>query len=119
MTYHPPAKIEPYNLLLNLHEVGKNAQQIYSGESVEVLPALMRAGGSPGGARPKVLVGIKGKEMIAGDVDLPEGFEHWIVKFCAKVDIRDAGPMEYAYALMARAAGIDMPETRLFKGGKN
>jgi len=75
----------------------------------------MRAGGSPGGARPKVLVGVKGDTVISGEDDLPDGFEHWIVKFAAKDDIRDAGPMEFAYSLMAKAAGLDMPETRLFE----
>ena len=118
LTYHPPAEVERDDQLIDLHEVGKNAQQIYSGEAVEVLPELMRAGGSPGGARPKVLIGLKGKQIISGENDLPDGFEHWIVKFAAKVDVRDAGPMEYAYAEMARTAGIDMPETTLFKAGK-
>lgn len=119
LTYHPPADVERGDQLIDLHEVGKNAQEIYSGDAVEVLPVLMRAGGSPGGARPKVLVGIKGEQILSGEDDLPDGFEHWIVKFSAKVDARDAGPIEFAYAQMARAAGIDMPETRLFKVGKN
>ena len=79
----------------------------------------MRAGGSPGGARPKVLIGLKGKQIISGENDLPDGFEQWIVKFAAKVDVRDAGPMEYAYAEMARTApAIDMPETTLFSAAK-
>jgi len=47
--------------------------------------------------------------------NLPEGAEHWMVKFAARADARDAGPVEYAYSLMARAAGIEMPETRLFE----
>jgi serine/threonine-protein kinase HipA len=119
LTYHPPAEAEHDDQLIDLQAVGKNAQEIYSGEAVEVLPVLMRAGGSPGGARPKVLVGVKGNQIISGENDLPDGFEHWIVKFSAKADVRDAGPMEFAYASMARAAGIDFPETRLFKAGKN
>ncbi len=73
------------------------------------------AGGSPGGARPKVLIGVRGDKIISGEDDLPDGFEHWMVKFSAKADARDAGPIEQAYAAMARAAGIDMPETRLFR----
>lgn len=119
LTYHPPAELERNQELLDLHEIGKNAQEIYSGEAVEVLPQLMRAGGSPGGARPKALIGVKGNQIISGDDDLPDGFEPWIVKFSAKVDRHDAGPMELAYAAMAKAAGIDMPETRLFKVAKN
>jgi len=119
LTYHPPFEAESDEQLLDLHEVGKNAQRIYRGEPVEALPELMRAGGSPGGARPKVVVGVKGNRIISGEDDLPDGFEHWIVKFCAEDDVGSAGPTEFAYAAMARAAGIDMPETRLFKAAKN
>jgi serine/threonine-protein kinase HipA len=118
LTYHPPQETEYSDRLIDLHEVGKNARQILSGEAAEVLPALMRAGGSPGGARPKVLIGLKGDQIISGEDDLPDGFAHWMVKFSAKADLRDAGPIEFAYAEMARAAGIDFPETRLFKVAK-
>ena len=119
LTYHPPAEVEHDDRLIDLHEIGQNAQQIYSGEAVEVLPALMRAGGSPGGARPKVLIGVHGNKIISGEDDLPDGYEHWIVKFSAKADVRDAGPMEFAYLQMARAAGIDVPPARLFRVGKS
>lgn len=118
LTYHPPTEVERDEQLLDLHKVGINAQQIYTGEAVDVLPELMRAGGSPGGARPKVLIGIKGNQIISGEDDLPGGFEHWIVKFCAKADLGSAGPMEFAYSTMAREAGIDMPQSRLLKAGK-
>jgi len=119
LTYHPPAEVESDPGLFDLYEIGRNAQQIFGGEAVEVLPQLMRAGGSPGGARPKVLVGVNGDQLVSGEDDLPDGFEHWIVKFCATIDVRDAGPMEFAYAAMARAAGIDVPPARLFKVKKN
>jgi serine/threonine-protein kinase HipA len=118
LTYHPPEEIERDDRLLDLEALGKNAEEIYSGEAVEVLPALLRAGGSPGGARPKILVGLKGKQIISGEDDLPTGFEHWIVKFSARSDARDAGPVEYAYALMAKAAGIDMPPVTLLHASR-
>lgn len=113
LTYHPPQCVERDDRLLDLHEIGQNAEAILRGEAVEILPALMRAGGSPAGARPKILVGLRGDEVISGEDDLPDGFSHWIVKFPARADSRDAGPLEYAYSLMARAAGVDIPETRL------
>ena len=119
LTYHPPAQVERDNRSIDLHELGKNAQEVFSGAAVEVLPALLRAGGSPGGARPKVLIGVHGDKIISGEDDLPDGFEHWMVKFSAKSDARDAGPIEQAYADMARAAGIDMPQTRLFRVAKD
>lgn len=63
---------------------------------MQVLPELMRAGGSPGGAGPKVLVGIKGNQIVSGEDELPDGYPHWIIKFSSKADARDAGPVEYA-----------------------
>ncbi len=115
LTYHPPREIDRDDRLIDLHQLGCNAEDFLAGRAAEVLPELMRAGGSPGGARPKVLVGIHDDQIISGEDDLPNGFEHWIVKFTAKAEARDAGPVEYAYSLMAQAAGIDMPQTRLFE----
>lgn len=115
LTYHPAREIEPADHLLDLVALGTNAEEVLAGEAAEVLPALMRAGGSPAGARPKVLVGVQGNHLISGEGDLPEGFEHWLIKFATRQDAGDAGPVEYAYSLMAKAAGIEMPETRLFE----
>ena len=120
LTYHPPREVKRDDQLIDLYELGCNAQDVLAGDAAVVLPQLMRAGGSPGGARPKVLVGVRDNQIISGEGDLPAGFlasggEHWIVKFATKSDARHAGPVEYAYSLMARAAGIDMPQTRLFE----
>ncbi len=120
LTYHPPA--DPADRdpqTLDLHEMAQASEQVLQGTSEEVLPRLMRAGGSPGGARPKVLVGARGDELLSGEQDLPEGFAHWIVKFRAREDPPDAGAVEMAYALMARDAGITMPEARLFETSRN
>jgi serine/threonine-protein kinase HipA len=116
LTFHPPNNdLERDEELLNLYELGQNARAVLAGEATAVLPQLMRAGGSPGGARPKVLVGVQGEQIISGETDLPAGFDPWIVKFTAKADGRDAGRIEFAYAAMARAAGIHVPETRLLQ----
>jgi serine/threonine-protein kinase HipA len=118
LTYHPPADRENIDAsVFDLHDLARQSQEIISGAAVDVLPQLLRAGGTPGGARPKVLVGFNPVTggVISGEDDLPEGFEHWIVKFPAKADNPDTGAVEYAYSLMAAAAGIDMPPTRLFE----
>jgi len=117
LTYHPPTdRSSMDDTILNLHELASLSQQIFAGNEVEILPLLLRAGGSPGGARPKVLVGYNAQDqtIIAGDDILPSGYTHWIVKFSAREDARNGGPVEYAYSQMACAAGIAMPETRLF-----
>ena len=116
LTYHPPADATDQDpQLLDLHEMAEASEEILRGTAKEVLPQLLRAGGSPGGARPKVLIGVKGDEIVSGEGDLSEGFAHWMVKFRATEDPPDAGPVELAYSFMARDAGIDMPPTRLFE----
>jgi serine/threonine-protein kinase HipA len=127
LTYHPAARqvdTDSDTDGFDLAELFRNAREVYAGQAAEVLPQLIKAGSSPGGARPKVLVGYNPatNEILSGEDDLPHGFEHWIVKFVAAEDAphapekpAQAGPIEYAYSLMARAAGVEMPETRLFE----
>ena len=120
LTYEPVTGPESDALLVDIHEMAKNAGQVYAGTSEEVLPELFRAGGSPGGARPKALIAIKsaikGDQVVTGDGELQSGFKSWLVKFNAKDDFSDAGNIEYAYSLMAKDAGIEMPETQLLEG---
>jgi serine/threonine-protein kinase HipA len=118
LTYHPSEGFERGAPSLDLSVLDQAARKVLQGESGEVLPQLVRAGGSPGGARPKVLVGIKGDEVLSGEDELPEGFEHWLVKFGSLADGAGMGRIEYAYSLMARAAGLKMCQTRLFFGGR-
>ena len=118
LTYHPPTDRDNDDAgVFDLHDLARQSQDLLAGVAVDVLPQLLRAGGSPGGARPKVLVGFNTGtgNVISGADDLPAGFEHWIVKFAARTDTRDVGAIEYAYSLMAGAAGIDLPPTRLFE----
>lgn len=118
LTYHPPADATVANAgRFDLHDLAGHSQEILAGSAVEVLPELLRAGGSPGGARPKVLVGFDPEtgDVISGEDDLPDDFEHWIVKFFGQTDPDDVGAVEYAYSLMASDAGIEMPPTRLFE----
>jgi serine/threonine-protein kinase HipA len=61
---------------------------------------LLNLGGSSAGARPKVLLNLEG--------------DNWIIKFRSSIDLKDMGSIEYAYHLMAMAAGLDVPEAKLF-----
>ncbi len=119
LTYHPPVGAEGQAAsLLDLGEMVRASREVLAGSAREVLPQLLRAGGSPGGARPKVLVGVSGETILSGEDDLPEGYAHWIVKFYADDEERDAGAIEFVYATMAREAGIAMPPVRLFETGR-
>lgn len=73
--------------------------EAYDGAGIE---AFLCRGGSPGGARPKIFTRFEGKE--------------WLVKFRAKYDPQDIGEAEYRYSQLAKACGVEMPETRLFEG---
>lgn len=115
LTYEPAMEHEKSaSGKFGLHLLAEHSREIMEGQSDTVLPQLMLAGGSPGGARPKVLVGIHGDQIISGEDELPQNFEHWIIKFNSKNDLPDSGTVEYAYSMMARGAGINMPETRIF-----
>jgi len=118
LTYHPPAENEPADPgLLDLHEMALQSREILEGSAATVLPQLLKAGGSPGGARPKVLVGFNADSdgLISGENNLPDGYDHWMVKFPGQADSVGVGALEYAYSLMAHQAGIEMPSTRLFE----
>jgi serine/threonine-protein kinase HipA len=62
----------------------------------------------------------------SGQVDLLPGFSHWLIKFDGVSGNRDKdrladpqgyGVIEYTYAQMARAAGIEISECRLLEEG--
>ena len=100
-----------------------------SGTSSESLYALFQVGTSAGGARPKAVIGINKArtEIRSGQVDLPEGFEHYLLKFdgvaersATKETFGDPGGfgrMEHAYYLMAKDAGISMSDCELLMDG--
>jgi len=83
---------------------------------------LAEIGSTAGGAQPKALIALTDDSKPrywTGARDIPAGFEPWLVKFSVpREDLAWDGRIEYAYSLMARAAGIDMPATRLLKAEK-
>jgi serine/threonine-protein kinase HipA len=119
LTYHPATnESDLWDGELNLNELANQSYSILKGQICHVLPALRIAGGSPGGARPKVLVGIKDDKIIFDIEELPDGFAHWMIKFHSSDEDMEDGLLEYAYAMMAKKAGINIPEFRLFNTNK-
>ena len=75
--------------------------------------------GSSAGARPKILVSIsKDEKLEITKSDPKTSHDNWIIKFRSSTDPKDIGCIEYAYHLMAKAAGLDVPEAKLFKSKK-
>ncbi len=88
-------------------------QRDIAAADIDTLQAIQ---GGSGGVRPKIMVGMDAtRQRVVPDFGqtLPAGFDHWMIKFRATDDPADIGAEEFAYALMAREAGIDMPETHL------
>ncbi len=95
----------------------------------EALLTMMQVGTSAGGARAKAIVGINKErtELRSGQVDLPAGFEHYLLKFDGVIerssthetfgDPQGFGRMEYAYYLMARECGINISDCELLVDG--
>ncbi|MDQ6981673.1 MAG: type II toxin-antitoxin system HipA family toxin [Mariprofundus sp.] len=117
LSYRPSMRDGQCNDLFDIQQVAEESVRLFEGEINDVLPAIARAGGSSGGARPKVLVGICDHKMVSGEKGIPDGYEHWIIKFAAKKDLAIAGKHEFACYLMAKDAGLDMMESRLFHVG--
>ncbi len=87
---------------------------------------LISVGTSAGGARAKAVIAWNREtgDVRSGQIAARPGYEHWIVKFDGVTGNRDHGDkddgteftrIEYAYHLMAVAAGIDMSECLLLR----
>ena len=94
----------------------------------EALLTILRVGTSAGGARPKAVVAYNSEtgDLRSGQVDAPEGYEHWLLKLdgvdennpAAYSETMNYGCLEYAYYKMVLACGIDMMECRLLEDGR-
>ena len=102
---------------IELDAIAAEMTVVLQGESSFAIDELYEMGGSSGGARPKILVGYNPKKdhLIHGIEPLPNGYEHWLIKFPSSNDRSDIAQIEYAYYKMALAAGIEMHHSRLFE----
>lgn len=97
------------------------------GDQRSALGHILAVGTSAGGARAKAVIAWNPQtgEVRSGQVTAEAGFEHWLLKFDGIAENSDKelndpqgfGRIEYAYYLMARAAEIDMSESRLLEEG--
>ena len=102
--------------ILKLDKIAREVATVLAGAQGAVIEELLRLNGASAGARPKVVVQVRAdkKAIMYGPQTLPPGYAHWMIKFASAQDDSTTGATEYAYSLMARAAGMAMPETHLF-----
>lgn len=99
----------------HFHDAGKE----------KALRDILSVGTAAGGARAKAVIAWNPatSELRSGQIAAGEGFEHWLLKFDGVSGNKDKeledpqgyGTIEFAYHLMARAAGITMSACRLLE----
>jgi serine/threonine-protein kinase HipA len=116
LTFEPADDVELTETDTTLVKLAEEVNTVLTGVDVDVLRDLIVLGGSPHGARPKVLVGYNAaKDTICTGPDA----DHvpYLVKFPAKNEHKEVCAVEHAYCETARVCGIDVPLTRHFELG--
>ncbi len=92
-----------------------------SNDEAHALLDIIRVGTSAGGARAKAVIAInKHNTVRSGQLDVPEGYSHWLIKLDGVSDEelgkpKGHGRIEFAYYKMALDCGIIMSESRLLE----
>ena len=108
-------------------DVLSRRQNLHVSSSEGGFGQIIRVGTSAGGARAKALVAWNEEtgDLRSGQIDAGPGYGYWLLKFdgvSANADKESADApcytrIEFAYYLMARAAGVQMSECRLLEEG--
>ena len=132
LTFHPETYPPAHATAVEMNELVTAARAALQGHlgdeplRTRAMQDLLAVGTSAGGAHAKAVLAWNRTtgEMRAGNVDVPPGFEQWLLKIDGLDDTgarlgvpRQDGRVEYAYSLMAHAAGIDMAECELLEEG--
>jgi serine/threonine-protein kinase HipA len=136
LTFEPPAGPSTASVsMVQLADLVTAARAQITGQWGEAelhdsLTSLISVGTSAGGARAKAVIAYNPatNQMRSGQTNAPEGFEHWMLKLDGVGDpanhtgdplgtSEQFGRVEYAYYLMATAAGIEMSDSRLLLEG--
>lgn len=131
LTVKPDSSPKTEHTAVEMNHLVEAARAALRGElsspdlATESLNELIQVGTSAGGARAKAVIAWNPStgQMRAGGIDAPAGFEQWLLKFDGLGEdnqlgkARSFGRTEYAYYLMATAAGVEMSECRLLEEG--
>lgn len=97
-------------------------------DAQEAIANIIRVGTSAGGQRAKAVIAYNDAtgEVRSGQTTAPEGFDYWLIKLdgvdhvartssAVLSDPMHFGEIEYVHYLLAKAAGINMTECRLYR----
>ena len=117
LEFEPEFNDDAIHESVNMSSLATLASKIYNDRDAAVISPedsltmkkLIYLGTSAGGMRPKAVIAynLETEEFRSGQVDLPENFKQYIIKFKEADDSPTTG-IEMVYSEMAKAAGINM-----------
>lgn len=110
-----PSHDYPTPSVTSLATLEREAHAVFTGRRRVDLDRLIALGGSPQGARPKVLVQRSGRRLRA-EQGPDSRWTSWMVKFRARDDDLDAPVVEHLWMSLAAACGLDTAKTELLEG---
>lgn len=113
LRFEPPADAQLHAEYWPLLHLAQESQNVLAGKDTKALMELLVTGGSPQGARPKALVQYDKATKHISTLPTASGAP-WLVKFQSGGEHKEVCAVEHLYAHMARACGIDMPDTEYF-----
>lgn len=113
LTYEPDTQGDVLADTVDLVALAQETVLVLQGADTETLQRLALLGGSPQGARPKVLVFYDPASARISTTPMHAG-SGWLVKFQAMGEHKEVCAIEAFYAQLARACGLDVPDTHVF-----
>jgi serine/threonine-protein kinase HipA len=113
LAFEPPDDGEIHAEDLSLLMLAREIKHVVAGEESDALGQLALLGGSPHGARPKVLVNYEANSGTVSSDPAGAGLP-WLIKFPSQNDHKEVCAIEALYAKLATDCGIDMPQTKYF-----
>lgn len=118
-------KLEIDSLIEVANQVLQNKEAFHTNlktDAQEAIANIIRVGTSAGGQRAKAVIAYNETtgEVRSGQTTAPDGFDYWLIKLDGVTNKELGDPMhfgeiEYIHYLLAKAAGINMTECRLYR----
>ena len=114
LSFRPVIERDAQDSIL-IDELGRQMEATIEGHLDQVSAALLQAGSSPQGARPKVMVDCDAGFHLArvSGGPLEPGYRSWLIKWAARDEPADAPMVEQVYMEAAREAGLTVMQSQV------
>ena len=119
------AQLSVDRLVTLASEILSSRDAIHLSPEDNAMEQILQIGTSAGGARAKAVIAWNEElnDIRSGQVEAGKGYDYWLIKFDGikgngDHDLKDPPVytrIEYAYSMMAKAAGIKMSDCRLYR----